>query len=294
MGLEVAQNLQLDGWVVFILDLDAKRAQAVIQQNPDLHFLQVNVTDYDSLSSAFARVFETQGKVDFVFANAGIVQLENFYSRDSSLPPSKPKQNSIDINLKAAVNTSHLARHYFLASEHVEQDPVLIITASIASFVSILPLGITTIAFSWALANICPKYIQEFNPLYTASKAGVLAFMRSISAQLYREGIRTYAICPGTVRTNLLSNAYWDSFPKEYMTPMETITSTVRMLIKGGSMRDAQGRDVPKGKDFGLAVEIFGKEFYFREQTTYINDGMRQICEAASLENQQVNLQGTG
>lgn len=137
------------------------------------------------------------------------------------------------------------------------------------------------------------QYSQEFNPLYTASKFGVLGFMRSVAPPYHREGIRTYAICPGTVRTNLLSPAVYDSFPDEYLTPVETIVSTVAMLVTGGAMKDSRGREVRKGQDYGLAVEVFGKDIFFRDQLEFINDGMRQICEAASLENQQANLKAS-
>lgn len=136
MGLEVAKLLSGHGWLVYILDLNTAAGEAVVREHPDLHFLQVNVTSWESLASAFDTVFRAQARLDFVFANAGILQMDNFYVRDSMLPPAKPPQHSIDINLNAVINTTHLARHYFLASEHKGQDPVLVMTASIASFVS--------------------------------------------------------------------------------------------------------------------------------------------------------------
>ncbi|CRK38291.1 hypothetical protein BN1723_016576 [Verticillium longisporum] len=267
MGLEVAISLASDEWIVYILDLNASSGQAAVEANPQLQFIQVDVASWKSLSLAFDVVFKSHGRLDFVFANAGILQLENFYSKDTSLPPAEPRQHSIDINLKAVINTCHLARHYFLACEHPAPGPALVITASIAS-----------------------SYAQEFNPIYTATKAGVLGFMRSIATPYYREGIRTYAICPGTVRTNLLSSLVWDKFPEEYVTPLETIVYAVRTLIAGGDMKDTRGQIVPKGKDYGLAVECFVKDIFFRDQMEFINDGMRQICEAASLENQRDNL----
>lgn len=134
------------------------------------------------------------------------------------------------------------------------------------------------------------QYAQEFNPIYTASKAGVLGFMRSIAPQYNREGIRTHAICPGTARTGLFASSAYDSFPDEYLTPVETIVSTVGMLVDGGVMKDSKGREVGEGQNHGLAVEIFGKDIYFRDPIEFISDGMRQICEAASLKNQQGNL----
>lgn len=136
MGLEVAKSLSRDGWLVYILDLNAAAGEAVVREHPELRFVEVSVTSWKSLSSAFDTIFKAHGRLDFVFANAGILQMDNFYIRDQSLPPAEPRQHSIDVNLKAVINTTHLARHYFLASEHQERDPVLVMTASIASFVS--------------------------------------------------------------------------------------------------------------------------------------------------------------
>lgn len=136
MGLEVAKHLSSHGWLVYMLDLNAAAGEAVVREHPELKFVQVNVTSWEQLSSAFDTIFKANGRLDFVFANAGIIQFENFYAKDSCLPPTEPLKHSIDINLKAVINTTHLARHYFLASENQGKDPVLVMTASIASFVS--------------------------------------------------------------------------------------------------------------------------------------------------------------
>lgn len=71
---------------------------------------------------------------------------------------------------------------------------------------------------------------------------------------------------------------------------METITSTVRQLIRGGELVDAKGRKVSKEDNFGLAVELFGKEIFIQDQQPYTNDGIRQVCEGARLSNQKKNL----
>src|SRR5687768_17797480 len=104
MGLEVAKSLLSDAWTVYILDMNETNGQAVVKQNPGLHFLSVDVTSWPSLSSSFDKVFRAEGSIDFVFANAGILDLQNFYHKDEALPPAEPNQRSIDINLNAAIN----------------------------------------------------------------------------------------------------------------------------------------------------------------------------------------------
>ncbi|KAI8661156.1 hypothetical protein NCS55_00984900 [Fusarium keratoplasticum] len=267
MGLAVARSLASAGWRVHILDLNETAGAVAVRENPELRFTQTDVNSFESLSSAFDNIFKAEGRLDVVFANAGILQTDNFYEKASSLPPPEPRQLSIDINLKAVINTSYLARQYFLAPGNLSQGPVLIMTASIASF-----------------------YAQEFNPLYTASKAGVLGFMRSVAYPFFKDGIRTYAICPGTIRTNLLTSEMWRAFPAEQLTPVETVVSTVQSLIGGGSIIDSKGREVAEDENYGLAVEIFGESIFIRDQMEYSHDGIRLLCEAASLKNQQASL----
>lgn len=135
MGLAVARSLASAGWRVHILDLNKTAGAVAVRENPELRFTQTDVHSFESLSSAFDNIFKAEGRLDVVFANAGILQTDNFYEKASSLPPPEPRQLSIDINLKAVINTSYLARQYFLAPGNISQGPVLIMTASIASFV---------------------------------------------------------------------------------------------------------------------------------------------------------------
>lgn len=124
--------------------------------------------------------------------------------------------------------------------------------------------------------------------MYSASKAGVLHFMRSIAYSFHaNDGIRVYAICPGTVRTNLLLAKEWESFPAEFFTPVSKITDTVEMLVNGGDLADSDGKKVAAGSDFGLAVEVNGKNHYFRDQLAYCDDAMKQVMLATSMANQQ-------
>ena len=111
--------------------------------------------------------------------------------------------------------------------------------------------------------------------------------MRSLAYSLHQEGIRAYAICPGTVRTNLLLSDEWNVFPQEFFTPLTKIASTVEMLVNGGDMEDAAGRKIAKGKDYGLAVEVHGQKHYFRDHVPFCDDDMRQIMAATSMSNQQ-------
>lgn len=114
--------------------------------------------------------------------------------------------------------------------------------------------------------------------------------MRSVAYPFFTDGIRIHAICPGTIRTNLLTNEMMNSFPEEHLTPVEAVVSTVECLIKGGSFTDSTGKHVSGAENYGLAVEVFGSSIFFRGQLEYSSNGLRELCEAASLKNQEANL----
>jgi len=138
MGLAVATSLAsrtTEEWDLHLVDLNATAGESAVSSlGPNAHLHKTNVTDYASLVSAYEKAFSTSGRLDFVFANAGIVERDNFYeTHDLSKPPPEPNQLSVDINFKAVVNTSYLALHYFRKSLERNADqgsPALVMTAS--------------------------------------------------------------------------------------------------------------------------------------------------------------------
>lgn len=134
-GLAVATKLAETGWQVNIFDLNNDSGKAAENEAKNIQFTRVDVTNWQSLSGAFDSVFKANGRLDFVFANAGVLPMANFYERVDTLPPPEISQISIDINLKSVINTGYLAQHYFRANKQSNLDPVLIMTSSIAGFV---------------------------------------------------------------------------------------------------------------------------------------------------------------
>ncbi|KAI0152105.1 3-beta-hydroxysteroid dehydrogenase [Hypoxylon sp. NC0597] len=257
LGLAVAEVYCRKNWRVHVFDLNETNRNATVTSLTNCTFHKVDVASWESLSSSFDAVFKAEGRLDFVFANAGVMERGNFFERhELSSPPPEPDETSIDINLKGVIKTSYLAQHYFRANARSDKDCVLVMTSSIAGI-----------------------YPQAITPLYAAAKAGILNFMRSVAPVFYEEdGIRTYAICPGSVRTNLLAKELWDAYPQEYLTQMEKVTSTVESLVDGALLQDSWGQKFDKSS-VGLAVEIFVNDVYSRGPPEPCNDGMRFILE---------------
>lgn len=168
MGLAVAKSLAAQGsWHVHLLDINPDRGiQAT--QDKDLHphasFHKTNVSVYSDLAAAFQAVFQRHHQVDFVFANAGIIEKTNFFGQlpepvvnggagsagtihDGDDTPPQPDLGIIEANLNGAMLTSYLALHYFRRSPNHGKGTNLVMTAS--------------------CGGLYPSY---YSPLYTASK----------------------------------------------------------------------------------------------------------------------------
>ncbi|KAK3710797.1 hypothetical protein LTR37_010021 [Vermiconidia calcicola] len=273
MGLAVAQALgKRGGWRIHLLDLNAERGEQAAKEVPNATFHQTNVTDYDSLANIFQSVFEGDGRLDFVFANAGIVERYSFFEEHPmGKTPPPPDLTVIDINLKSVVNTTWLAQHYFRQSKQSENKN-LVMTASSGGI-----------------------YRSPASPSYTAAKHGVVGLMRSVATNFYqKDGIRVNAICPATVRTNLLEKEAWDTFTNSVFVPIEKIQELVLMLIDG---QDVGGKTLGDGKPLsnrpegdtrklnGKAVEVSGSDHYYRDQPDFCDENMAKCMGSTEKGN---------
>ncbi|KAF2247651.1 NAD(P)-binding protein, partial [Trematosphaeria pertusa] len=272
MGLAVAEALSSrthEDWDLHLIDLNAEAGKRAASSLKNAHFHQTNVTDYSSLISAFESAFSSSGRLDFVFANAGIVERDNFYEKhDLSKPPPQPNQLSIDINLKAVVSTCYAALHYFRKSPKDGSSPALVMTASCGGL-----------------------YPSEFCPMYSAAKAGVIHFNRAISYCYHLDGIRTYATAPGTIKTNLMTGEEWKSFPDEYFTPMSTLVRAVTAVVDGGDLQDDKGRRIKADEAYGLTVEVTGDSVYYREPGAFCDPHMEAMMKYTCMENQLARIE---
>ena len=116
------------------------------------------------------------GSVDIIMLNAGITEPKPYGFFDS-----KPEQwkKVIDINLVSVIECTQIAVNEFLR----DKDSVIVITASIAGTVP-----------------------QPETPVYAATKAGVVNFVRSVSWMHQQTHVRINAVCPHFTLTPLVCN----------------------------------------------------------------------------------------
>jgi NAD(P)-dependent dehydrogenase (short-subunit alcohol dehydrogenase family) len=264
MGLEVATQLISSGsWKVHILDVNDARGRDVGEKlGPKAIFHKTDVTNYASLSTTFEKVFESEGRMDFVYANAGIKETDDLYAvAKDSKPPPELNQFTVNLNLTAVINQSYLASHYFQLSPHKGKDANLVMMGSAGSI-----------------------YALDSAPMYAASKFGVLGFNWSIAKIFKRNfGIRVNCILPAPVPTNLVTKEVWASFDSSLFTPPSAIAAVVLKFVEGVDMKDSNGVSFQKDDCYGRAVEVIKEDFYFRVQQLWCNEVMEKAMSANDL-----------
>ena len=137
MGLDLAKALDhRGGWKIHILGRNAERLAQASSELPSATVHKADVGEYQDLAAAFQAIFREISRIDFVFANAGVIERTNFYanhadagSRDDS-PPPELDHTTLDVDLKGLAFTAYLALHYFRLSPHRGQGAHLVINAS--------------------------------------------------------------------------------------------------------------------------------------------------------------------
>jgi NAD(P)-dependent dehydrogenase (short-subunit alcohol dehydrogenase family) len=153
-------------------------AQEIIAAGGDAIALPADVRDEPAVRDAVEKIVARWGRLDIVFANAGIngvwapieeITVEEYHA-------------TMDINLKGTFLT---IKH---ASPHLKkQGGSVIIDSSING----------TVLFGNAGASV-----------YSASKAAQVAMGRLLATELGRWNIRVNSICPGWIRTEINQNTH--------------------------------------------------------------------------------------
>lgn len=107
------------------------------------------------------------------------------------------------------------------------------------------------------------------NPQYTASKYGIIGFVRATGPILHKDAaasITVNAICPAFIPTNLCPPQVLAHWPKEHITPLSTATKAIDAFLADDELT-------------GQAVELSGEELYFRKPVEWANESQRWIGE---------------
>ncbi|KAG9199572.1 hypothetical protein G6514_008334 [Epicoccum nigrum] len=210
IGLATLRLVLAHGGKVYASDLNPlpspEAASVPFLEVDTLHVIKSSLT----IPQRFKAAEEQYGKIDHVFANAGIAPttslLEDDLDEDGNLAP--PNLKTLDVNLTGCLYTVKLGIHY------LRKNPTggsIVITASVSSFMRFPPVD------------------------YTTSKHAVLGLMRSLTQHLHPTlPLRINAIAPSWTATGIVPpDAVAAIGEAEFQSPDVPARSVVLLMTDG-------------------------------------------------------------
>jgi NAD(P)-dependent dehydrogenase (short-subunit alcohol dehydrogenase family) len=178
IGKGIVEVLSREGARVAVADINfgnaARAASAIEEQGRRAIALELDVTKAEQATQAVAQVIEVFGQLDILVNNAGV--LGEHGTRDITL---EDWQMVLDVNLKSIWIMSRAAIPHFR-----ERGGGKIVN----------------------IASIAGRHGGQLHPHYSASKAGVINLTQSLAMELGPRNINVNAVCPGLVRTDMMTN----------------------------------------------------------------------------------------
>ena len=185
IGLGMAKALAQAGSGVAIWGTNAQKNNAAIEElksyGQAAKAYQVNVANEEDVAKAMAATLKDFGRLDAVFANAGIGKFAGpFATMDT-----KVYREVLSVNLDGVFFTlRESARHMIARANAGDPGGCLVGVASLAAIEG-----------------------AARNEHYAATKGAVISMMRSIAVEHARYGIRANSILPGWIATDMTSGA---------------------------------------------------------------------------------------
>ena len=175
LGYASCQHFSEEGATVICVDLEEKVARAAANSFPgEALGLAADVTDENSMNRVAQTVLDRFGRIDALFAGVAGEGSAHSISFDAW-------RKVLSVNLDGVFLTARA----FLPMMITQQSGSIILQSSMAGL-----KGMENLAS------------------YSAAKAGVIGLTRQIAIEYAEDNIRCNAICPGTIVTPLVRQAY--------------------------------------------------------------------------------------
>lgn len=206
IGLACARALLAEGARVVLVDRDRQRLeQLAAELGAQALPLVMDLLKPAEVATLLPQILERTGGLDIFHANAGAYVGGEVVAGDPDA-----WDRMLNLNVNAAFRSVHAVLPHLVAQKSGD----ILFTSSIAGVVPVV-----------------------WEPIYTASKFAVQAFVHSTRRQLAKHGVRVGAVLPGPVVTALL-----DDWPKakmeealasgSLMQPQEVADAVVFMLTR--------------------------------------------------------------
>jgi ribitol 2-dehydrogenase len=175
IGYECARTFLRAGAEVVLVDHAADRLkQACDELGAGAYPLRIDLTDGASVATMMPQILEKAGRLDIFHANAGAYVGGEVIEGD----PDR-WDRMLNLNINAAFRSIHAVLPHM--AERGSGD--VVVTSSVAGLVPVV-----------------------WEPVYTASKFAIQAFVHTLRRQVIKHGIRVGAVAPGPVITPLIDD----------------------------------------------------------------------------------------
>lgn len=171
IGREIAHRFAEDGAVVYACD-----RQECTSDNEHIHPLVFDLTDAAAVKTAMMQVFKSEGRIDVLVNNAGVV-----FNRKIGMITRDETELMFRINVIAVLELIQLVSRLMARNGGGSIVNIASVTAVLGS----------------------PGQVA-----YSATKGAIIALTKSAAKELAPQGIRVNAVAPGIVKTERFAELY--------------------------------------------------------------------------------------
>lgn len=223
IGLECARAMIDEGATVALVDRAAEALESICAElGPKAVPVVVDLLDPKSVGTMLPQILDRCGPLDIFHANAGAYIGGEVAEGDPDV-----WDRVLNLNVNAAFRTVHAVLPHMVERKTGD----IIFTSSIAGVVPVV-----------------------WEPVYTASKFAVQAFVHTVRRQVARHGVRVGAVLPGPVVTALIKD--WPQAKLDealaagaLMEPKEVADSVIFMLTRPRNVTIRDLVILPNGTD---------------------------------------------
>jgi len=206
IGLECAKTLLIAGAKVVLVDREGEKLKKIVEELGENAFaLQIDLMKPEEVNTMLSGILELTGRLDIFHANAGAYV---------GGPVEEGDPDVWDRVLHLNINSAFRCVRAVLPHMITQKSGDIIFTSSIAGVVPVI-----------------------WEPIYTASKFAVQAFVHTTRRQVAKHGVRVGAVLPGPVVTALLDDWPQDKMDEalangSLMQPVEVAESVLFMVTR--------------------------------------------------------------
>jgi NAD(P)-dependent dehydrogenase (short-subunit alcohol dehydrogenase family) len=203
IGLAIARAFAREGSKVHTCDVDQMALSALAASDPTITTTPCDVSDRSAVKNLFVDAIAKLGGLDVLVNNAGI-----------GIGATATDHQAKHVDLQLGVNVRAVILLY--------RESIEMLRAAGAEHGGALVVN---------LASLAGRSPQPWLSVYSATKAAVIAYTTAMNKELNSDGVKSVALCPGFVDTDM-SDFIKGTVSAEEMITTADIAEALRFLLR--------------------------------------------------------------